>query len=175
MCSVTINNDTERDLIDQLIDDLNDGVNGVTFDRDVLDTDRPDDWGAVELSGDAYEEWADGVMVDQELSADIWVCVSERGSRVKRAVQAVLRQYARNHEAGWRFVRRAYLYDLDKVLWQWTVNIIGPLAADEEDEDETPSDDSGQGSTGDGDQSGDQDANSGTQSGSDTQDTAEGD
>ena len=78
----------ERDLIDQLIDDLNDGVDGITFDRDVLDTDRPDDWGAVELTG-GVEEWADGQMVDQETSADVWVCVSEKGTRVKRQVQRV--------------------------------------------------------------------------------------
>ena len=128
----------ERDLIDQLIDDLNDGVDGITFDRDVLDTDRPDDWGAVELTG-ATEEWADGQMVDQETSADVWVCVSEKGTRVKRQVQRVLNQFAREREAGWTFVRRAYLYDLDKVMWQWTVSICGPLGGDpEDDEDELP-------------------------------------
>ena len=41
----------ERDLIDELIDALNDGVDQITFDRDVLDTNRPEDWAAVELSG----------------------------------------------------------------------------------------------------------------------------
>ncbi len=127
--------DEEWDLIDQLIDDLNDGVNGITFDRDVLDTNRPDDWGAVELSGDSSEEWADGKLVDQELIADIWVCLSDRGSGVKRRVQKVLRAYGETYGAGWVFVRRAYLYDLDKVLWQWRVSINGPLA---EEEDELP-------------------------------------
>lgn len=130
----------ERDLIDQLIDDLNDGVIGVTFDRDVLDTDRPDDWGAVELTG-AVEEWADGMMIDQETSVDVWVCVSEKGTRIKRQVQKVLNAFAKAHDAGWKFVRRAYLYDLDKVMWQWTVSICGPLGGEpeeEEDEDELP-------------------------------------
>lgn len=123
----------ERDLIDQLIDDLNDGVSGITFDRDVLDTNRPDDWGAVELSGDSTEEWADGHLVDQELIADVWVCVNDRGSGVKRRVQKVLKKYGESYGAGWIFVRRAYLYDLDKVLWQWRVSINGPLAEEEEE------------------------------------------
>ena len=123
----------ERDLSDQLIDDLNDGVSRITFDRDVLDTNRPDDWGAVELSGDSTEEWADGHLVDQELIADVWVCVNDRGSGVKRRVQKVLKEYGESYGAGWIFVRRAYLYDLDKVLWQWRVSINGPLAEEEEE------------------------------------------
>ena len=37
----------ERDLIDDLIDDLHEVVDVITFDRDVLDTNRPGDLGAV--------------------------------------------------------------------------------------------------------------------------------
>ena len=108
-----------RDLIDQLIDDLNDGVDYVTFDRDVLETDRPDDWAAVELTGADDSEWGDGHLLEQELTADVWVCVICRGC-----------------DGGWRLVSRAYLYDLDKVRWRWTVTMFSPLAEDpEEDED----------------------------------------
>lgn len=117
----------ERDLIDLLIDDLNDGVDGVTFDRDVLDTDRPDDWGAVEMTGDNAGEWADGKLIDQTVTLDIWVCVSERGSRIRTEVQDVLQAFADNHEIGWKFVSRNYLYDLDKVMWRWTVTLWGPI------------------------------------------------
>ena len=123
----------ERDLIDSLIDALNDGVDGITFDRDVLDTNRPEDWAAVELSGEDGAEWADGNLIDQALNVDVWVCVSDRGSWPKRQVQAVLKAFCAEIQAGWRFVARAYLYDLDKVMWHWTVSIDGPLA-DELDE-----------------------------------------
>ena len=71
------------DLIDTLIDALNDGVEDVTFERDVLDTNRPEDWAAVELTGDDGDEWADGHLIDQSLMIDVWVCVSDRGSGVK--------------------------------------------------------------------------------------------
>ena len=82
----------ERDLIDQLIDDLNDGVTGVIFDRDLIDTNRPGDWGAVFLGGEDDAEWADGHMVDQNLAIRVWAVVSDRGSGVKRQVQAVLKK-----------------------------------------------------------------------------------
>ena len=119
--------DEERDLIDTLIDALNDGVDGVTFDRDVLDTNRPEDWAAVEMTGDGDDEWADGTMIDQTVTLDIWVCVSERGSRIRTEVQDVLQAFAAEHDTGWKFVSRNYLYDLDKVMWRWTVTLWGPL------------------------------------------------
>ena len=123
------------DLIDLLIDDLNDGVNGVNFDRDVLETNRPDDWGALELSGEDNAEWADGVLIDQTLTADLWVCLSDRGSRIKRQVQAVLKAFCKAHQAGWKLISRTYLYDLDKVMWRWQISIDGPLGEDPEEED----------------------------------------
>ena len=135
----------ERDRIDDLIDALNDGVDGITFDRDVLDTNRPDDWGAVELTGDDDADWADGTMIDQTVIADIWICVSDRGSWPKRSVQRVLKEFCPEIVAGWRFVNRAYLYDLDKVMWHWTVSIDGPLAPEDPEDEEpaVPADSSG--------------------------------
>ena len=128
----------EYDLIDELIDRLNDGVEGVTFDRDVLDTNRPEDWAAVELTGQDDAEWADGHLIDQSLTADIWVCVSDRGSGVKRRVQAVLKDFCEDWRIGWKLASRAYLYDLDKVLWRWQLSIDGPLTEPEEDPEEDP-------------------------------------
>ena len=121
----------EHDLIDQLIDQLNDGVPDVTFERDVLETDRPEDWGAVELTGEDDSEWADGTMIDQVLAADIWVCITGRGSRIKRRVQAVLRRFGAENDAGWKLISRNYIYDLDKVVWRWRVSMWAPLDEDD--------------------------------------------
>ena len=132
----TIETAEDFDLIDGLIDALNEGVSGVTFCRDVLETNRPDDWGALELTGDDNVDWADGNVVDQEVCADLWVCVSDRGSRTKRTVQRVLREFAGEHGIGWRFIRRNFLYDLEKVMWQWKIWMLCPLEADEEPEAE---------------------------------------
>lgn len=125
----------EHDLIDQLIDQLNDGVPDVTFERDVLETDRPDDWGAVELTGEDDSEWADGTMIDQVLTVDVWVCVTGRGSRIKRKVQAVLRAFGAENDAGWKLVSRNYIYDLDKVIWRWRVTMWAPLDDDGDEMD----------------------------------------
>ena len=127
----------EYDLIDTLIDQLNDGVPGVTFERDVLETNRPDDWAAVELTGEGDSEWGDGNQTDQTLNIDVWVCISSKGSRIKRKVQAVLKTFCAEYEGGWKLISRNYIYDLDKVIWRWTVNVWAPLAEDE-DEDELP-------------------------------------
>jgi hypothetical protein len=128
----------EYDLIDSLIDALNDGVDGVTFERDVLETNRPDDWAAVELTGEGDSDWADGNQVDQTLEIDIWVCVTNRGSRIKRKVQAALKRWCATEDAGWKLASRNYIYDLDKVIWRWTVNVWAPLAEDEDDPTEDP-------------------------------------
>lgn len=130
----------EKDLIDLLIDALNDGVPGITFDRDVLDTNRPEDWAAVEMTGDGAGEWADGRLIDQTVTLDIWVCVSERGSRIRTQVQDVLQYFAEYHDIGWKFISRNYLYDLDKVMWRWTVTMWGPIELPEEDDPEEPDD-----------------------------------
>ena len=124
-----------RDLIDDLIDALNDSGAGVIFERDALDTDRPEDWGAVELTGQDESEYADGHLVDQVLTADVWVCLTGRGSQVKRAVQRALTAFCETHDGGWALKARSYLYDLDKVMWRWQVFLFGPLGEDEEDED----------------------------------------
>ena len=124
----------EYDLIDTLIDALNDGVPSVTFERDVLETNRPDDWAAVELTGEGDSEWGDGNQTDQTLNIDVWVCISGKGSRIKRKVQAVLKTFCEEYDGGWKLISRNYIYDLDKVIWRWTVNVWAPLAEDEGDE-----------------------------------------
>ena len=122
----------EYDLIDTLIDMLNDGVEDVTFERDVLETNRPEDWAAVELTGEGDADYGDGSKTDQTLNIDVWVCVSGKGSRIKRRVQAVLKAFCAEYEGGWTFASRNYIYDLDKVIWRWNVNVWAPLAEDEE-------------------------------------------
>ena len=133
----------EHDLIDQLIDQLNDGVPDVTFERDVLETDRPDDWGAVELTGEDDSEWADGTMTDQVLAVDVWVCISGKGSRIKRKVQAVLKSFCEEYDGGWKLISRNYIYDLDKVVWRWRVSMWAPLEEDEEEDPQDPETDQG--------------------------------
>ena len=59
------------DLIDTLIDALNAGVTDVTFSRDVLETNRPEAWGAVELTGDDNCDWGDGAPAKVAVDVDV--------------------------------------------------------------------------------------------------------
>lgn len=118
----------ERDQIDELIDTLNDACPGIVFERDALEVNRPEDWAAVEMTG-SESQWADGVMVDQVLKCEVWVCLNDRRAGVRKRVQAALARFSAAHEGtvGWEFTQRAYMYELDKVVWKWTVWMDGPI------------------------------------------------
>ena len=66
------------DRVDQLIDILNRDVGGVVFDRDAIDVDRPENWGAVEARTDGKQQWADGHLIDEAHRMDVYLCVSDR-------------------------------------------------------------------------------------------------
>lgn len=124
----------EDDAIDTLIADLNAATGGaLTFERDVLDTDRPEDWGAVELTG-TENEYADGKIIDQVLLLDIWASVSDRGSDWLRVIEGVLGGYG--DLLRYRLTERAYLHDLNKVLWRWKAELWAAPA--DPDEREAP-------------------------------------
>ena len=110
------------DAIDGLIADLNAVTvpEGLAFERDVLDVDRPEDWGAVEMTG-VDNEYADGKIIDQVYQLDIWAAVSDRSSEWLQRIEAVLA--GRGDKLQYRLHERAYLHDLHKVLWRWKATL----------------------------------------------------
>ena len=110
------------DAIDGLIAALNAVTvpRGLAFERDVLDVDRPEDWGAVEMTG-TENEWADGEIIDQVYKLDIWASVSDRSAEWKAVIEDVLRE----QKTAYRLKERAYLHDLNKVLWRWEAQLWG--------------------------------------------------
>jgi hypothetical protein len=120
----------DRDAIDALIEDLNEATGGeLTFERDVLDVDRPEDWGAVEMTG-TRDEWADGKIIDRIYVLDVWAAVSDRASEWLATIEGVLNAW--KDRIAWRLRERSYLHDLKKVVWRWTVE-IDSLEAPEDD------------------------------------------
>ena len=126
------------DAIDDLIAALNGAVGDVlTFERDVLDVERPEDWGAVELV-DTVNEYADGRIIDQMYIVDIWASVGDRSSQWLREIESVLAGFG--DKLRYSLTERAYLHDLKKVLWRWRGELWS-LAAEpvpEEEPDELP-------------------------------------
>jgi hypothetical protein len=123
----------DRDAIDALIEDLNEATGGaLTFERDVLDVDRPEDWGAVEMTG-TVDEWADGKRIDRAYRLDIWAAVSDRASEWLETVEDVLDAWG--DRISYQLRERAYLHDLKKVVWRWDA-VITTLEAPEDGDDD---------------------------------------
>ena len=123
------------DIIDELLDALNDGTE-VVFDRDAMDVNRPEDWGAVELTGESGSDWADGGMTEQESEISVWLCCRQKDLTPKGQVQAVLHDFCRPRVGRWRLQGRNWLPDLDRVLYEWKVYLCGPAVPDTEPETE---------------------------------------
>ena len=140
---------TTPDAIDHLIALLNQEMgDDLTFERDVLDVDRPEDWGAVELTN-VVNEYADGHIVDQVYIVDIWAGVSDRESGWLERIEGVLKSYG-GHLGYW-LKERAYLHDLQKVMWHWECQLWS-LEAPEESA--AAGDDAGSGDSAGGEASG---------------------
>lgn len=128
------------DAIDDLIAALNEAVGDeLTFERDVLDVERPEDWGAVEMTNVINDE-ADGRIIDQCYELDVWACVSDRGSVWLQRIEAVFGSFG--DSLHYHLHERAYLHDLKKVLWRWKVILwpaVPAAASGTEDLGETDS------------------------------------
>lgn len=114
------------DRIDQIIDALNQAIPAVPFGRDAMEDDTPEDWGAVELAG-ADHVIADGRVIDTDWRVNVWMCVSERETGLEADVGEVLAGLADEWYSRWECSDRAYLYDIDKVMWHWVITVPDPL------------------------------------------------
>ena len=124
----------EADTIDTLIARLNAATaeSGLVFEKDALDIERPEDWGAVELVN-TKDEWADGKIIDRTYVLDVWAAVSDRGSDWLGKVEQVFLEYG---DLIWyRLAERGYLHDVKKSLWRWRVEIDMSRTPEDEEDD----------------------------------------
>lgn len=124
----------EADTIDTLISRLNAATaeSGLVFEKDALDIERPEDWGAVELVN-TKDEWADGKIIDRTYVLDVWAAVSDRGSDWLGKVEAVFLEYG---DLIWyQLAERGYLHDVKKSLWRWRVEIDMSRTPEDEEDD----------------------------------------
>ena len=81
------------DRIDKIIDTLSEAIPEILFGRDAMETDTPEDWGAVELAG-GDPVLADGKVIDMVFRVSIWICVGSREAELCRKVSEVLQGLA---------------------------------------------------------------------------------
>lgn len=112
--------------IDQLIDRLN-GIEGLAFTRDAWENKAPDDYGVVELIGQAGAVWADDGMAEQAYSLRISLYVRDGGEQWLELIQ----QAMTDCDLVYSLPERGFLYDIGKVEWRWTARLYGSLEADD--------------------------------------------
>lgn len=121
------------DKIDRIIDLLNAETGGeVSFDRDAIDVDRPEAWGALELRSQAETQWADGRPIDDTWLADLYLCVEDRESHWIALVNRALAAADEEMPLSWSMAERTYVAQLEKLLWRWQIRIWGPMEIPEE-------------------------------------------
>jgi len=116
------------DKIDVIIEQLNLAMDGrIEFDRDAVDADRPEEWGAVELRRDAEIQWADGKPIDTQYLANIYLSIEDRESDLLGRVNEALEACDELFPITWQMADRVWLPDIERALWAWTVRIWGPM------------------------------------------------
>ena len=110
------------DKIKEMIDALN-TISGIEFAEDAWDEKAPDNYGVVELNGEAANDYADGVKVAQAYSVTITVYVTGNSHKWIQKVQDVLDSL----KIRYTMQPREYLQDMDKVRWIWTARIRRPI------------------------------------------------
>lgn len=124
-------NETRRDKIDALIDALNAALPEIPFGRDAMELDTPENWGAVEMTG-GRPFTADGRVIDMVYVCSVWAVTQDRSTETMDRVQDVLEEFAEEYGCKWQFPQRNWLQDIDRVGWQWTVQIPGPMEIEAE-------------------------------------------
>ena len=110
------------DKIQEMIDALN-TISGIEFAEDAWDDKSPSNYGAVELTGETANDYADGVKIAQAYSVMITMYVSGNSHQWITRVQDVLDQL----KVRYTMPTREYLQDINKVRWIWTARIRRPI------------------------------------------------
>ena len=117
-----------KDAADTLIDALNE-LEGIEFTRDAWENQAPENYGVVELAGEADALWADDRQIGAIYQVNVHLYVKGGGDEWIGAVQAVL---AENTD-GYTMPTHEYAYDISKNHWLWQCRIIGPMTWTEDD------------------------------------------
>jgi hypothetical protein len=110
------------DIIGQLVDRLNE-IDGIEFVEDAWLNKAPENYGVVELTGEAGNDWADGRKTAQKLAVNITIYVTGGSHHWITAVQSVLDEL----QYPYIMPKREYLMDIGKVSWSWTTWIRMPV------------------------------------------------
>ena len=115
------------DAVDEIVSKLNE-LDGIEFAKDAWVNKAPENYGVVELSGEARQLWADGHLTDSTWTVIVTAYVNDASDEWPAKVQAKLDSL---EDAGFlettHTVSREFDYVTGKVRWRWTVFMYGEL------------------------------------------------
>lgn len=121
------------DAIDELTTKLSEI--GVEFVRDAWLNKAPDNYGVVELQGEARQLWADGHLLDSIYRVLVTLYVKGDDDSYAGQVQEMLEELESAGKVDLTHtISRSFDYETGKVQWVWTVNMYGPLIREESGE-----------------------------------------
>lgn len=110
------------DKINTLLTALN-TIDGIEFQEDAWYEKAPQNYGVVEVTGEAGGDHADGRKVAQAVNIRITIYVTGASHLWIEAVQNVLKSL----DLGYTMPQREYLQDIKKVMWVWNTRMRTPL------------------------------------------------
>ena len=121
------------DAVDELTQKLSEI--GVEFVRDAWLNKAPDNYGVVELQGEARQLWADGHLLDSIYRVLVTLHVKGDDDSYPAMVQEKLEELESAGKVDLTHtISRSFDYTTGKVQWVWTVNMYGPLIREESGE-----------------------------------------
>ena len=122
---------TTVDAVDELVAKLN-TITGIEFVRDAWLNKAPDNYGVVELQGEASQLWADNRLVDSIWRVLITAYVTGDDDTLAYTVQNKLEALEADGKVDLTHtISRAFDYTTGKTMWTWQVNLFGPLTREE--------------------------------------------
>lgn len=113
--------------IDKIVEKLNE-ISGIEFAKDAWVNEAPENYGVVELSGEAGQLWGDGHLTDSAWTVVVTVYVKEDNDDWPSIVRDKLRDLEDEGKVEFtHIVSRDFDYETGKVRWQWTVRMYGEL------------------------------------------------
>lgn len=113
------------DIIDYLIRKLTEGT-GVEFAADAWENAAPNNYGVVELMGEAGNDYADGKRIAKGYMVEITIYVTGGSHGWIEQVENVLDALQLPHT----LPQREYAHDIDKVCWRWQTRIRKSILRD---------------------------------------------
>lgn len=115
----------QEDRIQQIIDALNE-IPGIEFAEDAWEEKAPNNYGVVELMGEAGNDYADGKRIAKGYLVEITIYVTGGSHGWIEKVEAVLDGLQLPHT----MPQREYTHDIKKVCWRWQTRIRKSILRD---------------------------------------------